>query len=748
MAVPASSEPFDSFKYGPVMEEDSFAQVWLDSHGRYFGSYIGGSWDKVDAGVETGHRIYDRNSERFLARVAFSEPGTLKAALDAAHRAVETWNGAGVVSRADHLRRLAKEVERSGSLLAVLDSLENGYAVKAAQGEVQNLREILSNFAIHLSLTSSEFKDWQGHGVVVVVVGTCPLVHLYKLVCPALAAGNAVVLWSLHGAWLSTALFAELCSAAGLPAGVLSLLPGMDGVGADVFEKLLAQPGVSAVFCDETTKEVREAAANVRGPPVWSLPCLTHPSILVLDGADVHAAADTAIRAAWMSQQACGATIIALDSLAPLLESRITSRLALLRLGLPLDKNVDWSGSALASEQGAAVKEALDMAVAEGAKMSQAPVPMEFAQKDWVPPTLLSNVDTSCPVVSHPVRGPVLLLLSARTAREATALARRGCPVSVWGDDHGLLLEVARGLRANTVWINGFDWQNISDEELVCSAFLRPASQPQPSVGSSSDVLPTLDQPPKRLPSASGQPDRQFDLFWGGAWRKPEGGGWRPLLKSGGPLVAQGGRKDIRNAVEAAVKAFSGWAAAYPSVRVRVLDRLARSLASNSVSLSAALAEHKDPQLGATVLQEARRDMEEAEAFVRNWASIIKTLHGRSRDLGSLLTLTLREPFGVLAVVSLSESSFLSALVALVTAISLGNTVVLVPNEHNPLPVLLFCQSCMDVRRAACGPKHIWSGVECPWAWTPDTRLSHTRLLHHASRTKTVVLPCGGFFGN
>uniref|UniRef100_A0A8C4WYZ6 Aldehyde dehydrogenase domain-containing protein n=1 Tax=Eptatretus burgeri TaxID=7764 RepID=A0A8C4WYZ6_EPTBU len=728
---------------------------------------------------------------KFLARVAFSEPRSLEAALDVAHEAIKTWNGAGVVSRADHLRRLAKEVERSGSLLAVLDSLENAYAVKSVQGEVQNLREVLSNLAIRLRLTSSEFKDWQGHGVVVVVVGNCPLVHLYKLVCPALAAGNAVVLWALHGAWLLTALFAELCSAAGLPAGVLSLLPGMDGVGADVFRKLLAQPGVSAVFCDESNKEVREAAANARGPAVWTLPCLTHPSILVLDGADVHAAADTAIRAAWMSQQACGATIIALASLAPLLESRITSRLACLRLGLPLDKNVDWSGSVLSSEQGVEVKEALDLAVAEGAKMSQAPVPMEFAQKDWVPPTLLSNVDTSCPVVSHPVRGPVLLLLSARTAREARALARRSGPASVWGEDHALLLEVARGLRADTVWINGFDWQNITEEELVCSAFLRPASQPQPSAGSGSDVLATLDQPSKRLPPTSGQPDRPFDLFWGGAWRKPEGGGWRPLLKSGGPLVAQGGRKDIRNAVEAAVKAFSGWAAAYPSVRVRVLDRLAQSFTSNLVSLSAALAEHRDPQLGATALQEARSDIVEAEAFVRSWTAVVKTLHGRSRDLGSSLTLTLREPFGVLAVVSLSESSFLSALVALVTAISLGNTVVLVPNEHNPLPVLQFCQllgsldippgiinvitgpcqslalqlaqhhavdalwycgsleSCVDVRRAsACSPKHVWSGEECPWAWMPEARWSHAQLLHHASRTKTIVLPCGGFFGS
>ena len=277
----------------------------------------------------------------------------------------------------------------------------------------------------------------------------------------------------------------------------------------------------------------------------------------------------------------------------------------------------------------------LERARAEGATVFQAVGPADLpARPDgspglWVAPTLVTNVNTTSTIVQEEVFGPVLVAMSFRTAKEGIKLAnntRYGLGASVWTEKLNMALEVALSIKAGTVWVNGhnmFDaaagfvgyresgfgrdggkeglfeyikpkWQQRVRMELDGAEKGFGATTPGRPVNPSKET-PQKYAPTFGTPMSPGVPTihRTYKLYIGGKQARPDATYVRAIRGADGTVlgqVAEGNRKDIRNAVEAAHKGAPGWGKRAAHNRAQIMYYIAENLESRFDEIAARIA--------------------------------------------------------------------------------------------------------------------------------------------------------------
>jgi aldehyde dehydrogenase (NAD+) len=327
----------------------------------------------------------------------------------------------------------------------------------------------------------------------------------------------------------------------------------------------------------------------------------------------------------------------------------------------------------------------------------------------WYLPTLLTNVNAASVVVQEEIFGPVVVAMSFRTPKEAIALAnntRYGLAASIWSESVNLALDVARKVKAGTVWVNctnvfdaasgfgGYRESGFGREggEEGLYEYLRPKWQerPRPKVASVNgkgwgDVVPARPAPLNghgvngELPML----DRTAKMFIGGKQARPDGNYTRSILSPDGKLVGQvgdGNRKDIREAVEAAHKA-SGWANKNGHTRAQILYYLAENLNARADEFArriVAMTGRSEDDANAEVQASIERLFTYA-AYADKYGGTVQetTLRG--------ITLAMNEPIGVIGIVCPDEYPLLALVSLVAPAVARGNTVVVVPSEQYPL---------------------------------------------------------------
>lgn len=146
------------------------------------------------------------------------------------------------------------------------------------------------------------------------------------------------------------------------------------------------------------------------------------------------------------------------ENIAPRLINKLKTRMETLRVGDPLDKAVDI-GAIIAPIQLEKIKGLVEQGVREGAVCWQPESVLQTIPKSgyFFPPTLFTNVAPASTIAQIEIFGPVLVLMTFRTPAEAVQLANNtayGLAASVWSDNLNLSLDVARKIKAGTVWIN------------------------------------------------------------------------------------------------------------------------------------------------------------------------------------------------------------------------------------------------------------------------------------------------------
>jgi aldehyde dehydrogenase (NAD+) len=341
----------------------------------------------------------------------------------------------------------------------------------------------------------------------------------------------------------------------------------------------------------------------------------------------------------------------------------------------------------------------------------------------YYPPTLVTGVQPSATLAQEEIFGPVLVSMTFRTPSEAVELAnnsRYGLAASLWTENLNLALDVAPKLKAGTVWVNcsnqfdaaagfggyresGFGreggkeglyeyvkpfWESrLSKEPIQQLPRFAPAD---PSEG---EDVPDIDRTPK--------------LYIGGRQVRPDGGYSNAAYDATGRVIAEipaGNRKDIRNAVEAA-RAATAWSSATAYNRAQVLYYLAENLNARAEEFS-----HRIAQLAGRGSDAAEAELAQCIRRIYTWAAMTDKYDSRVHATPFRnITLAMREPLGVIAIVAPEEAGLLGFISTVMPAIAMGNRVVVVPSRHYALLATDFYQ-VMDTSDLPGGVVNIVTG--------------------------------------
>ncbi len=711
---------FETMEYGPAPESKVEALQWLERHGKSFGHFVGGRWTKPAKSFD----VVDPGTATVLARVAQGARREVDAAVRAAREALPAWKGVGGHARARFLYALAREVQKHARLFAVLESMNNGKSIRETRDI--DIPLVVRHFYHHAGwaqLLDTEFPGYTAVGVVgQIIPWNFPLLMLAWKIAPALAAGNTVVLKPAEFTPLTALLFAEVAERAGIPAGVVNVVTGDGDTGRLIVEHDDVDK-IAFTGSTEVGRIIRRATAG--SGKKLSLELGGKSPFIVYEDADLDSVVEGVVDAIWFNQgQVCcaGSRLLVQEGVADGLIAKLRARMETLRIGSPLDKAVDM-GAIVAPVQLTRIRQLVDQGVTEGSTMWQ---PSWACPTDgyFYPPTLFTDVEPASTIAQVEIFGPVLVEMTFRTPAESVALANNtpyGLAASVWTENINLALDIAPKIKAGVVWINstnmfdasagfggyresGFgreggregmweyleaDWAHEAPERARAHA----ASAPADAVAKRRDP-PAINRTPK--------------LFIGGKQARPDGGYSRVVVGANGRMlgeVGEGNRKDIRNAVEAAHKAWPGWASASGHLRAQILYYIAENLSAREKEFAARI----DAQTGVG-RRAATHEVEASISRLFTYAAWADKYDGAVHDVPIRgVALAMHEPIGVVGIACPDEHPLLGFVSLMAPAIGSGNTVVMVPSEAHPLSATDF-YGVLDTSDVPAGVVNIVTG--------------------------------------
>ncbi|HEY2313492.1 MAG TPA: aldehyde dehydrogenase family protein, partial [Streptosporangiaceae bacterium] len=369
---------------------------------------------------------------------------------------------------------LADLIVANADELAVTDSLDMGKLVTdAASIDIPGSAAILRYYAEAIDKVGGEIPATPPGNVALVervplgVVGAVvpwnyPLEMAIWKLAPALAAGNSVLLKPAEQSPLSALRLAELAAAAGLPDGVLNVVPGG---GATAGQAIGRHPGIDVVaFTGSTAVGLKflEYAGQSNMKQVWLECGGKSPNLVFADTDDLEDAAAHAARGIFFNQgEVCSANsrlLIQRDILGPFTDAVIRHAKAI-RVGHPFDPQATMGP--LVDRRHA---DRVERYLVEGARLGRVLCGgqrLTIEGSDcYVEPTILTDLPADSAVVREEIFGPVLAVIPFATEEEAVAIANDtpyGLAASVWTGSLSRAHRVAERLQAGTVSVNTVD---------------------------------------------------------------------------------------------------------------------------------------------------------------------------------------------------------------------------------------------------------------------------------------------------
>jgi aldehyde dehydrogenase (NAD+) len=399
-------------------------------------------------------------TEEVLAEVGTAAAADVERAVGAARRAYdEVWGPMPGAQRARYLFRIARVVAERARELSVLETLDNGKPIRESRDvDVPLVAQHLFHHAGWADKLEYSGAGTRPLGVVgAVIPWNFPLLMAAWKIAPALACGNTIVLKPAETTPLTALVLAEIAAEAGLPPGVLNVLPGAGDVGAAVVGAEVDK--VAFTGSTEVGREIQRTLAGTGRRLTLELG--GKAANIVYADAALDQAVEGIVDGIFFNQgHVCcaGSRLLVQESVADELAHRLTERVATLRVGDPLDKNTDV-GAINSRAQLDRIVECAAAGDAEGAQRWTSPCPLP-ERGLFFPPTVFSGVEPTMRLAREEIFGPVLSVLTFRTPDEAVALANDtpyGLSAGVWTEKGAKALWTAQRLRAGVVWANTFN---------------------------------------------------------------------------------------------------------------------------------------------------------------------------------------------------------------------------------------------------------------------------------------------------
>jgi aldehyde dehydrogenase (NAD+) len=420
---------------------------------------------------------YDRS---VFAKIAKSSVDDAKQAIKSAREAFDSgvWSSKSNQERSTAIKQIADKVKENSPQLQELEILESGSTFKKAKDDMFLTYRAASTYS-KLALTDlNEELDISKEGIsknilvrepvgVVssIIPWNFPLQMAMWKIAPALAAGCTIVLKPAPETSVTALELAKLIDQTDLPKGVVNIITG----DAEVGQEMVTNPMVDKVAFTGSTevgkKVMQQAAVTMKKV---TLELGGKSASIILDDADLDLAVDGSAYACYFhSGQCCvaGSRLIITNKNYDEVVDRLKAKLSKMKIGNPMDKDTDI-GPLVSDKQQKRVLAYIETGKKEGAKLVYGGrVPKGFENGCYVEPTLFADVTNDMRIAQEEIFGPVLAVIKANDEKDAVRIANAssyGLAGGVWSKDNARAMDVARKLRAGTVWIN--EWHLLNEK--------------------------------------------------------------------------------------------------------------------------------------------------------------------------------------------------------------------------------------------------------------------------------------------
>ncbi len=394
-------------------------------------------------------------------------------AVEAAQKAFPAWSKMALDERARLLTRIADGIEAQLEMLAEAEARDSGKAITTARNvDIPRAQANFRFFAQALTQFASESHHSAGEAInytlrqPIGIVGcispwNLPLYLFTWKIAPALAAGNCVIAKPSELTPMTAFLLSQICTDAGLPAGVLNIVHGL---GDSAGQAIVSHPDIKAIsFTGGTSTGQR--IATIAAPMFKKLSLELggkNPNIIFAD-CDFDRALDTTVRASFANNGQiclCGSRIYVERPMYARFRDALVQRAAQLKIGDPL--RADTELGALVSETHLhKVEHYLQVAREEGGTIlcggERLPPADNQARGYFLSPAVIEGLPNNCRTNQEEIFGPVVTIAPFDTDAEAVQLANDsnyGLAAIVWTQQLSRAHRIAEQLQAGIVWVN------------------------------------------------------------------------------------------------------------------------------------------------------------------------------------------------------------------------------------------------------------------------------------------------------
>ncbi|HIF35536.1 MAG TPA: aldehyde dehydrogenase [Candidatus Thioglobus sp.] len=377
------------------------------------------------------------------------------------------------------LLKLAQLIEKNQTELAVLESLESGKPI--SECELTDLPETIVTIQWHAEAIDKIYDQISPANADAVglitreplgVVGCVlpwnfPLMMLAWKIAPALAGGNSVIVKPAEQTSMTALRIAELAIEAGIPPGVLNILPGE---GPDVGEPMGRHQDIDAISFTGST-EVGRLFLEFSGQSNLKKIILEcggkNPAVVLSDANNLDGVAEHVVFAAlWNMGQNCTANsrLIVHSSIKDTLLEKVREKMTDWNTGDPLDPD-NQLGAIISREQYDKILGYIEIAKEQGAELIEGGNPIKSGEGLFIEPTLFAGVTPEMVIAQEEVFGPVFAMMVVDTDEEAIKLANDTCyglQASLYTSSVTKAHKYGRALQAGTVSVNCYGEGDIS----------------------------------------------------------------------------------------------------------------------------------------------------------------------------------------------------------------------------------------------------------------------------------------------
>ncbi|MFD0311011.1 aldehyde dehydrogenase [Streptomyces sp. NPDC127119] len=435
--------------------------------------FIDGGW-RSPASART-IEVHSAATEEHIGTVPEATEADADAAVDAARRAFDDpagWAAWEPARRAEAIERFAVALEERGAETARRVSLQNGMPISLAHQFEQGFPPLVLRYFSGLMTDNAQEETRPGMlggrsrvirepvGVVVAIVPwNVPQAITFLKLAPALASGCTVVLKPAPETVLDALLMCEAAAAAGLPKGVLNVVPGGRELGAH----LVSHPRVDKVSFTGSTaagRSIAETCGRLLRPVTLELGGKS--AAIVLDDADLRTNIESFYAATLLNNgQICwlGTRVLAPRSRYAEVVDTVTGLARSLDVGDPLAPGTQM-GPLVSARQRDRVESYIAKGLDDGARLTTGGGRPKNLDRGWyVEPTVFADVDNAHTIAQEEIFGPVLSVIPYSSEEEAVALANAsdyGLGGSVWTADPDRGEALARRIGSGTIGINAY----------------------------------------------------------------------------------------------------------------------------------------------------------------------------------------------------------------------------------------------------------------------------------------------------